>query len=148
MGVTNFFIDPWNKLDLVLVSIALVLELLPHYLIPNNSDVILKMSRIFRITTLIKNISKPKQLSNGIYIKVTHLISQTAIIVPIVLRFIPLYMITFYVLGSAGVHIFKEDAVVNRGKSPYDQYELFNVCLLPIPVCSNFSRGSMVNNCL
>ena len=101
MGVTNFFIDPWNKLDLVLVSIALVLELLPHYLIPNNSDVILKMSRIFRITTLIKNISKPKQLSNGIYIKVTQLISQTAIIVPIVLKFIQLYIITFYVLRVA-----------------------------------------------
>lgn len=54
LGWEAFFKDKWNHLDFYLVSIILVLDILPHDKIPHNSDVICKMFRIFRITTLIK----------------------------------------------------------------------------------------------
>lgn len=38
LGPENFFKDPWNNLDFVIILIGLVLELLPQDVVPHNSD--------------------------------------------------------------------------------------------------------------
>jgi len=81
--------------------------LAPEDKIPRNSDVLFKMTRIFRITILIKLIEDKNRLRSDIYIKATRLISQMAIIIPIVMKFFPLYMISYYVLGILGMQIFR-----------------------------------------
>lgn len=108
MGPENFFKDPWNKLDSLLITIGLGLELAPEDAIPRNSDVLFKMTRIFRITIIIKLFEDKNKLKSDIYIKATRLISQMAIIIPIVMKFFPLYMISYYVLGIMGMQIFRE----------------------------------------
>ena len=57
LGYENFFKDKWNHVDFWLVIIIFFLTVIPAGQIPHNSDVIVKMFRIFRITTLIKLVS-------------------------------------------------------------------------------------------
>ncbi len=54
IGPEEFFLDKWNKLDFALVLIILIVELFPDHLLPFNADVLLKMTRAFRVTTTIK----------------------------------------------------------------------------------------------
>lgn len=123
IGPENFFKDPWNKLDSFLILIGLALELAPEYAIPHNSDVLFKMTRVFRVAILIKLIEQKKKLNSEIYMKATRLISQMAIIIPIVMKFFPLYMISYYILGVMGMAIFREKNVQNHEESPYSNYQ-------------------------
>lgn len=109
LGPENFFADPWNKLDFILITIGLALELAPSYAVPHNSDQLFKITRFFRVTTLIKLIFDKSKLQSETYTKATRLMSQMAIIIPIVLKFFPLYMISYYILGVLGMQIFRND---------------------------------------
>jgi hypothetical protein len=53
LGFEDFFEDKWNQLDFYLVIGMVALEIFPRDKIPHNSDVIIKIFRIFRITELI-----------------------------------------------------------------------------------------------
>lgn len=66
------------------------------------------MMRVFRITIIVQIISEIFDVSfkNKIFLKFAKLMNQMIIIVPIILKFFPLYMITFYFLGVIGVQIF------------------------------------------
>ena len=59
---------------------------------------------------LIKLLSNTKTLSmrSDVYMKSKKLISQMAIIIPIVLKFFPLYLISYYALGVLGMQIFRK----------------------------------------
>ena len=103
------------------------MEIAPSSFVPNNSDILFKMTRIFRITMLVKLMNKTKSLSmrSDVYLKSKKLISQMAIIIPIVLKFFPLYLISYYALGVLGMQIFrKETTDVNA--SPYGDYNEFS----------------------
>ena len=54
LGPEELFLDKWNKLDFALVVIILAVEISPDHFMQFNSDVLLKMTRAFRITTTIK----------------------------------------------------------------------------------------------
>lgn len=84
------------------------------------------MTRIFRITVLVKLISEKNKLKSEIYIKATRLVSQIAIIIPIVLKFFPLFMITYYILGVMGMQIFRKSGIINSEDSPYKVYNEFS----------------------
>lgn len=126
LGPENFFKDPWNNLDFVIIFVGLILECIPQEYVARNSDELFKMARIFRITILIKLISDKTKLNSEIYIKSTRLISQMAIIIPIVLKFFPLYMVCYYVLGVMGMLIFRQSGIVNHDVSPYKFYDQFS----------------------
>lgn len=64
LGPENYFKDPWNKLDFFLITFGLLLEFLPSDIIPRNSATLFKMTRIFRITVLIKLISERNKLKS------------------------------------------------------------------------------------
>ena len=124
LGPENFFKSKWNKVDFFLVLIGLFLELGPASVVPHNSDVLFKMTRIFRITTLIKLLTNEGQFSmqSSIYKKSKKVFSQTAIIIPIVIKFMPLYLISYYVLGILGMEIFYGTTEVAPEDSPYSMY--------------------------
>lgn len=84
------------------------------------------MTRIFRVTTLVKLISDKHKQNNSFYIRITRLFSQIAIVMPIVLRFLPLYLITLYTMGTVGMQIFRKDNLINAENSPYGTYEEFS----------------------
>ena len=54
LGPEDFLSDKWNKLDFTLVIIILTIEMFPTNYIPFNADILLKMTRAFRVTTTIK----------------------------------------------------------------------------------------------
>ena len=87
------------------------------------------MGRIFRVALLFSLIKDRKKITikNNIYIKAKKLISQTAIILPIVIRFFPLYMISYYILGVIGMQIFDRDNTDPSASiySGYDDYSNF-----------------------
>lgn len=64
LGPENYFKDPWNKLDFFLITFGLLLECLPPSVVPRNSATLFKMTRIFRITVLIKLISEKNKLKS------------------------------------------------------------------------------------
>jgi hypothetical protein len=69
-------------------------------------DVLVKMFRIYRISDLFKLLSKNTnlRLSNSVYRKFKQLVSQTAIMIPIlIVRFFPLFLIFYYFLGIIGM---------------------------------------------
>jgi hypothetical protein len=131
-GADKFFRDPWNRLDFILVVLGLVLQQMPPELIPHNSDKLAKMTRIFRITSLVKFINKNKKIKSYLYVRSTRLMSQIALITPIAMKFVPLYMLSFYMLGVTGMQIFRPSAMVTDEISPYstyDKYSNFNTFL-------------------
>lgn len=107
LGYENFFKDKWNHVDFFLVVIIFFLTVIPRHRIPHNSDVIIKMFRIFRITTLIKLFRGETKSTlhdyYSIYSRARRLMGQTAIIIPIIMKFSPLFLIVYYYLGIFGM---------------------------------------------
>ncbi len=108
LGPELFFNSFLNIIDLAVVVIGVFLELAPAEIIPRNSGVFIKMFRIFRIALLIRFFTSTWKISykSEIHTKLSKLINQIALIIPIVLKFFPFYMISFYFLGVIGVQIF------------------------------------------
>jgi hypothetical protein len=110
LGYENFFKDKWNHVDFWLVTIIFFLTVIPTDKIPHNSDVIIKMFRIFRITTLIKLFTgdtvKFIDDQDTIYARARRLMGQTAIIIPIILKFSPIFLLVSYYLGILGMELF------------------------------------------
>ena len=124
LGPELFFNSILNILDLIVVVLGLIFELAPRELVPRNIAVFIKMLRIFRITLLIRYITSCFNIAykSEVYIKLTKLINQMGIIIPIVFKFFPLYMICFYFLGAIGVQIFWYQTEITPKESPYSVY--------------------------
>lgn len=117
LGYENFFKDKWNHVDFWLVTIIFFLTILHSESIPRNSDVIIKMFRIFRITTLIKLFTGDSITSlddkDSIYARARRLMGQTAIIIPIIMKFSPIFFLVCYYLGVLGMELFHYAEQVN-----------------------------------
>lgn len=95
-------------------------------MIPRSSAIMMKMLRIFRIATLIKLIrgksSKVQNFNpNSIYYKARRMWSQMTIIIPIFIKFFPLFLISYYIFGVIGMELFR-DAVPNDSSMKYSMY--------------------------
>ncbi len=125
LGYENFFKDKWNHVDFWLVTIIFFLTVIPADKIPRNSDVIIKMFRIFRITTLIKLFTGDSLTSlddkDSIYARARRLMGQTAIIIPIIMKFSPIFSLVCYYLGVLGMELFHYAEEVN----PTSEYGMY-----------------------
>lgn len=108
LGPELYFNSILNIIDLFVVVIGIFLETAPVEIVPRNSGVFIKMFRIFRITLLVRLLTGycNVKYESQVFIKLSKLLNQLALVIPIVLKFFPLYMITFYFLGAVGVSIF------------------------------------------
>lgn len=62
IGPENFFPDRWNNVDTFLVIIGVTFFFVP---VKNNADSIVRMSRIFRIASLLRLVSHSTFLENN-----------------------------------------------------------------------------------
>lgn len=112
LGAEDFFNRYWNTIDLLVISLGFILQVITKDSISNNIAVLIKMVRIFRITTLVEIIGNIFDISfkNRIVTKLAELMNQMIVIIPIILKFFPLYLVTFYFLGVVGVQIYWYEA--------------------------------------
>lgn len=124
LGPEVFFSSYLNIIDLLVALVSLFFELTPRSLTPRNAAVFAKMFRIFRITMLIRYFSKCFSITykSEIYQKLVLLINQIALLFPIIVKFFPLYMISYYFLGVIGVQAFWYQTDIKPEDSPYGAY--------------------------
>lgn len=75
-----------------------------------NQDALLRTFRIYRINFLLEALANNKYWSFEIpiYKLLQNLFLRMAVILPIINKFTPLFLITYYVLGVIGMEIFFE----------------------------------------
>lgn len=105
-GPELFFNNHLDIFDLIIVLLAMFFEVAPSSLTPRNADVIVKMFRIYKINQIIDFILEKFRLKSSIYQKFSQMVTHIGLIFPIVLKFFPLYLLSFYSLGVLGTQIF------------------------------------------
>jgi hypothetical protein len=104
-GLEHYFNGEWNLLDFVLVTLIAVcsLALGMHAL-----SGLFKVVRIFRASPLLKLVCSADLLLMEVDMleKFKRLLGTVIIIVPLAARFIPLFLVVYYILGVAGMEIF------------------------------------------
>lgn len=128
LGLNDFFQKNWNIIDFIAVTLCLILQISTSDHVTDSISVILKMVRIFRITILMNIISDFLKISfnNKVFTKLSELMNQIAIIIPIIIKMLPLYLFSFYFLGVLGLQIFGHDTEIPASESPYGAYSEFS----------------------
>ena len=103
IGPENFFADRWNNLDSLLVVLGTAFFFIPGDI---NISSLARMGRIFRIASLVRIISHSNFINNfklPFFEKLKVLFQIILEIIPIILKFMPLFMFSFYVFGIIGM---------------------------------------------
>lgn len=93
----------------------------------NNADGIVRMSRLFRLASLLRLVSHSnflKDVKFEIWSKFVNIYSILLEIMPIILRFMPLFVFFFYIYAIVGMEIFY-NFYDTLGVSNYNQYQQF-----------------------
>lgn len=101
-GPENYFNKEWNTMDMSVILIGLL------FTITSVSTVfppLLKILRIYRISALAKLLFQNKfiQIEFELLQKFKNLFQKIIIILPIIIRFVPLFLIFYYILGIVGM---------------------------------------------
>ena len=101
-GLEDYIGGEWNLLDsaLIILCIICTFTLQLHEL-----SGLLKMVRIFRAFPILKAACKGNCISFEMIEKFNRLLGTVVIIVPLAARFIPLFLVTYYLLGILGTEI-------------------------------------------
>lgn len=73
-----------------------------------NQDALLRMVRVFRAFYLVNIIGKKCGLEMVVYKKARNLFSRTTVILPLIAKFLPIFLIVYYILGVLGMEILFE----------------------------------------
>ena len=115
-------------MDIVVVTAGLILSLI------NDSSIykyiaLLKLARIYKINYLVKALFRNRliNLELEIYNKTRTLFSTIIIILPLIMKFVPLFLITCYVLGIIGMEAFYDtyDTPSTEQYGMYDEFSSF-----------------------
>jgi uncharacterized membrane protein len=121
IGPENFFLDRWNNVDAILIVTGLVF----FFFANTNANGIIKLIRIFRLTSLLRLISHSnflKGINFEIWAKVKDLFSIMLEILPIIIRFLNLFVFFYYLYGVAAMELFY-NFYDTDGSSNYNFYE-------------------------
>ncbi len=124
-GPEVFFLDRWNIVDTVLVIFGVVFFFVPN---SNNADGIIRMSRIFRLATLLRLISRSRFLKGvqfEIWSKLKNIFSILLEIMPIILKFMHLFAFFFYIYAIFGMEVFYNFYDAPAGIANYYNYVQF-----------------------
>ena len=103
VGTEIYFMEKTNIIDLFLILSGAVFFFLP---ISRNADGLIRMCRIFRVSALIQHVSKRGpfvSLKYDIYRKVKRIFTMCLEIMPIIIRFLSMYVFFFHIFGVAGM---------------------------------------------
>lgn len=124
-GLENYLMGEWNLLDLGLITISFLFCVV---LQSHTFSGLLKLVRIFRVYPLLKTVFQNDFLNVEFDMleKFKRLLGTVIIILPLTFRFIPLFLIVYYLLGIAGMELFydltRQDSLT---PSIYDQFSNF-----------------------
>lgn len=124
IGPENFFAERWNNVDTFLVIMGIIFFFVPNN---NNADGIVRMSRLFRLASLLRLVSHSnflKDVKFEIWSKFVNIYSILLEIMPIILRFMPLFVFFFYIYAIVGMEIFY-NFYDTLGIPNYNQYQQF-----------------------
>ena len=125
IGPENFFADRWNNLDSILVVLGTVFFFIEGEI---NISSLARMGRIFRIASLTRIISHSNFINNfrvPFFEKLKVLFQIILEIIPIILKFMPLFMFSFYVFGVVGMELF-HNSYQTTGSPRYNTYQQFS----------------------
>lgn len=123
-GPEVFFMDRWNNVDTLLVVVGI-----GYFFVPDNSnaDGIVRMSRIFRLASLLRLISHSNFLRGikfEVLQKIKNIFSIILEIMPIILKFMHLFAFFFYIYVIFGMEVFYNIyQIPTLGSAAYNQYQ-------------------------
>jgi len=95
-------------MDLVLVLTSFIFLFLG---VNSNYSAIIKICRIFRPISLLNYIKcQNSEINESIFGKINKLFRTIIVILPLVMRFLPLFFIAYYILGIIVMEIFYDSA--------------------------------------
>ena len=101
-GLEDYIGGEWNVLDSALIVVCIICSFSSQL---HEFSGLLKIVRIFRAFPIIKTAIKGNCLSFEMVEKFNKLLGTVVIIVPLAARFIPLFLVTYYILGVLGTEI-------------------------------------------
>jgi len=121
IGPENFFADRWNNLDTFLVFLGFIFFFIP---VSHGASSLARMARIFRVGSLLRIISHSNYLNNfkfSFFDKIKNIFQVTLEIMPIILKFMPLFLFTFFFFGIIGMELFY-NSYATQGSPKYNIY--------------------------
>jgi len=102
IGPENFFNQLFSSIDFGVVILGFFLQFVDEL---TNQDALLRTFRIYRINFLLESIANNKYWSFEIplYKLLQNLFLRMAVVLPIINKFTPLFLLTYYVLGVIGM---------------------------------------------
>ena len=102
IGPENFFNQLFSSIDFGVVILGFFLQFVDEL---TNQDALLRTFRIYRINFLLESIANNKYLTFEIplYKLLQDLFLRMAVVLPIINKFTPLFLISYYVLGVIGM---------------------------------------------
>ena len=99
IGPENFFAEKWNTADAFIITLSFVFSFFKD----SHVDGFILIWRVFRIATLMKIVTAKavsKEITFEVYTKLKNIFETIFEIMPIILRFMPLFVFFFYIYGS------------------------------------------------
>ena len=102
IGPENFFNQLFSSIDFGVVILGFFLQFVDEL---TNQDALLRTFRIYRINFLLESIANNKYWTFEIplYKLLQDLFLRMAVVLPIINKFTPLFLISYYVLGVIGM---------------------------------------------
>lgn len=93
-------------------------------------DILIRMVRIYKANFLLEGLLSNSlwTIHSSLYYNIQNLILRTAVIIPILMKFIPLFAIIYYVLGVLSMEILTDSSqlAASADYGMYDQFSNFN----------------------
>lgn len=87
-------------------------------------DILIRMVRIYKANFLLEGLISNSlwTIHSSLYYNIQNLILRTAVIIPILMKFIPLFAIIYYVLGVLSMEILADSSQLAVSES-YGMYD-------------------------
>lgn len=125
VGPENFTHDNWNNVDVSLMTLSVAASIADP---TQKYASLLKIFRVYRSSTLLRRLFQNRITFSKmiIYKKLRNLFGTIVIILPLLTRFIPLFLIVYYCLGVIGMEIFINSSTNIAPDPNFGYYDTFS----------------------
>ena len=132
IGPENCFSELFGTADFLMVISGFVLQFMTSL---TNQDALLRMFRLYKASFLLEIMLKNRFWSYElvIYKDLRNLFLRMTVMIPIIMKFVPLFSYVFYIFGVVGMEVFynseKMDLTDYTGYEGYREYSNFKTFL-------------------
>lgn len=107
VGPERYFKESFSGADFIIVILGFILQFFWGL---TDQDALLRTFRIFRASFILEQLTSNRcwKFKLPLYDNLQNLFKHMVTILPIIMKFLPLYLLTYYVLGVLGMEIFYE----------------------------------------